>query len=1096
MLFSKQLIVVAMMLCGILSYAQSGNTKSLVASKTYPDVYQDWEQTFASLYSFSIPQRINVTSGNAGTGTILLTFNYSSSGLVTCTYTASADGTYYALSSAPQGLTAQSIVTTDYIKLHVTDGNAAAGQTTVSVILPGVTVSKYQIAAPFPRRYPAIQGQSNLRVGPEQNCATAISLCYNTYMSSPDAYSLQGNEINSTTSCLRTGEINGVWYEFTASVNGVLNFTIIPNVSTDDYDWAVFDLTNASCTDIATNPALQVACNYSGTTAPNGQTGPNGSAGSQYSTPIAVVKGNTYRIFVSYYNSGVALTATQGAGHGFGLNLGASTANLFSPPTVIVSASPQTICQGASTVLTATGAGAGATYTWSPPAGLSSTSGTVVTATPQSTTYYQVTGQTAGGCPFQGGTTVNVNQSPNLIVSPASISSCTPSPKTITASGAWNYSWSNTPGIISTNYYNSITVNPSVTTTYTVTGINGPCTQTKSVTVTVGAPVITITPSATSICTGASSTLTASGADTYTWSPATGLNTTTGAIVTATPATATTYTVTGLAAGCSATKTVTIIPTPCSGCQSTPISRYSKISATQGNLNTTNFSYSGGVNFIGRDVTSIGDFDGDGIEDILVSAAYNYGGFAQGSVHILLLNTNGTVKSQVDITEGLNGFVDPVPHTEYNFHPFSFGAATTWLGDIDGPGGSAAAMVVGVPKDDDGSQNYYNVAFGAVYVIFLNANGTVMKSQKISSTQGNFTGVIHGSVSGNGAYMYGIDGDSFGESIEYLGDLDGAGPSVAAIAIGADGSEGTIYNTGPNYKYSNNGAVFILYLGIDGKVLSNTVINSDIAPLKDIFRFGRDVQNLGDLDGSGPGALTLAVTSASDIYLVTIDNSGNYLSHTLFNLSLPVFGSIQYTNYHHGLATLGDMDGAGPGITTVLFGYGDIVYLANVGAGNTILGHYKIGNGYLGLSLDPNTTDLGMAISAVGDLNNDNIPELAVTSPYDVDGLAPGSYDNPGAVYLLSVCSDLFTQPYMREADNTDLAEVSTVTVSPNPSSSVFQIQLPEDETLVEIEVINLEGQKVQTLKDLTIGNDLRAGMYILTIKTNKGTYFQKIIKE
>lgn len=1091
MLFSKQLLVVAMMFCGILSYAQSGTTKSLTASKTYPDTYQDWEQTFASLYSFNLPQRIPVTSGNAGAGTISFTFNYSTSGIVTSTYTASSDGLYYELSSAPQGLAAQSVVTTDYIKLHVNEGKAAAGQTTVSVVLHSVAVSKSQLVAPFPRMFPVAQGQSNLRVGPEQNCPTATSLCYLTAINTYDAYSLQGNTINSANSCLRAGELNGAWYKFTAAVNGVLNFTVSPVISADDYDWAVFDLTNASCTDIATNPSLQVACNSSSTV---GQTGANGLAGSQNNAPIAVVQGNTYYIFVSYYNGGVALTAAQGAGHGFVLNMSASTPNLFNQPVVTINVSQQSICQGASVILTAIGAGAGATYTWKPAASLSSTSGAVVTATPQAFTYYEVTGQTAGGCPFWGGNYVNANPSPNLVVSPTSISSCTSSPKTITASGAWNYTWTPAPGVISVNY-NAITVNPSVTTTYTVTGTNGPCTQTKSVTVTVGSPNITITPSATSICTGASATLTASGADTYTWSPAASLNTATGATVTATPTTATTYTVTGFSSGCSATKSITITPAACSGCQSSPVSRYAKISATQGNLNTSNFTYSGGVNYIGRDVTPIGDFDGDGIEDILVSAAYNYGGFAQGSVHILLLNVNGSVKNQVNITEGLNGFIDPVPHTEYNFHPFSFGAATTWLGDIDGPGGSAAAMVVGVPKDDDGSQNYYNVAFGAVYVIFLNANGTVMKSQKISSTQGNFTGTINGSVSGGGAYMYGVDGDSFGQSIEYLGDLDGAGPSVAAIAIGADGSEGTKYNTGPNYRYSNNGAVFILYLGIDGKVLSNTVINSDIAGLKDIFRFGMDIQNLGDLDGSGPGALTLAVTASRDIYLVTIDNSGNYLSHTSFNLSLPALGGI-YTNYHHGLATLGDLDGAGPGITTVLFGAEQIVYLVNIGVGNTVLGHYKIGNGYLGLSLDSYTTNLGMAISAVGDLNNDNIPELAVTAAYDADGLVSGTYDYPGAVYLLSVCSDLFSQPYMRETNNADLAEVSTITVSPNPSASDFRIQLPENETLVEIEVTNLSGQKVHTTKELTIGSDLRTGMYILTIKTNKGTHFQKIIKE
>ncbi len=75
-----------------------------------------------------------------------------------------------------------------------------------------------------------------------------------------------------------------------------------------------------------------------------------------------------------------------------------------------------------------------------------------------------------------------------------------------------------------------------------------------------GVNVLTVTPTAATICAGASVTLTASGGNgTYSWSPATGLNTTTGATVIATPAVNTTYTVTSLgSSGCPVTKTVTI----------------------------------------------------------------------------------------------------------------------------------------------------------------------------------------------------------------------------------------------------------------------------------------------------------------------------------------------------------------------------------------------------------------------------------------------------------------------------------------------------------------------------------------------------------
>ncbi len=54
----------------------------------------------------------------------------------------------------------------------------------------------------------------------------------------------------------------------------------------------------------------------------------------------------------------------------------------------------------------------------------------------------------------------------------------------------------------------------------------------------------TVTVNAATICTGSSATLTASGDSSYTWFPATGLNTTTGATVVASPSVTTTYTVT------------------------------------------------------------------------------------------------------------------------------------------------------------------------------------------------------------------------------------------------------------------------------------------------------------------------------------------------------------------------------------------------------------------------------------------------------------------------------------------------------------------------------------------------------------------------
>lgn len=99
--------------------------------------------------------------------------------------------------------------------------------------------------------------------------------------------------------------------------------------------------------------------------------------------------------------------------------------------------------------------------------------------------------------------------------------------------------------------------------TITVTDLNDMSVAAASVTITQFAPLtITLTPSYY-ICYGGSVTLTASGGMAYTWSPATGLSTTTGGSIVAAPAITTTYTVTGVDAnGCSgiAVTTVNVLP--------------------------------------------------------------------------------------------------------------------------------------------------------------------------------------------------------------------------------------------------------------------------------------------------------------------------------------------------------------------------------------------------------------------------------------------------------------------------------------------------------------------------------------------------------
>ena len=209
--------------------------------------------------------------------------------------------------------------------------------------------------------------------------------------------------------------------------------------------------------------------------------------------------------------------------------------------------------------VTASGAGVGGTYTWSPSAGLSATTGATVIASPTVTTTYTITGTTTALC--SGTTTIVVTATPSFSVTPVLFCSA---PATLAAtatvgSGATitGYTWSPSVGLTTTV---GSTTSATLSGTYveSVTASNG-CSSTRTYTVST-LPTITASAGSALLCSGGTTSLTGSGGATYVWSPASSLSASSGTTVTATPPTgSTTYTVTGTtAAGCANTGTVSV----------------------------------------------------------------------------------------------------------------------------------------------------------------------------------------------------------------------------------------------------------------------------------------------------------------------------------------------------------------------------------------------------------------------------------------------------------------------------------------------------------------------------------------------------------
>ena len=163
------------------------------------------------------------------------------------------------------------------------------------------------------------------------------------------------------------------------------------------------------------------------------------------------------------------------------------------------------LCFGSSLTLMASGA---LTYTWN-----NSSNSNSIIVSPLSTALYLVNGTDATGCNNFSVKTVSVKPLPLVMINSNANSICLGQSLTLIASGASSYYWNNG------NAQSSITISPSLTTNYSVIGVdvNG-CQNQSSLNIKVNVlPIIQIIQTPTLICVGESATLTASGAFSYTW---------------------------------------------------------------------------------------------------------------------------------------------------------------------------------------------------------------------------------------------------------------------------------------------------------------------------------------------------------------------------------------------------------------------------------------------------------------------------------------------------------------------------------------------------------------------------------------------------
>ncbi|MCH9650234.1 MAG: integrin alpha [Deltaproteobacteria bacterium] len=399
---------------------------------------------------------------------------------------------------------------------------------------------------------------------------------------------------------------------------------------------------------------------------------------------------------------------------------------------------------------------------------------------------------------------------------------------------------------------------------------------------------------------------------------------------------------------------------------------HQKISSTEGGF----IGALDDVDGFGRSVTSLGDLDGDGNADLAVGASGDDdGGDARGAVWILFLHPNGTVKSHQKISSTEGGFTGALNDID------SFGLSVASPGDLDGDG--IPDLAVGAPFDGDGA-----VASGALWILFLHPNGTVKSHQKISNTEGGFTGSLG-------------PNSLFGIGLASVGDLDRDGHGDLGVGASGDSNGG-----------ASRGAVWILFLHPDGTVKNHQKISSTeggfSGTLDSDDSFGISVTSLGDFDRDGNADLAVGARQDDDggpdrgaAWILFLHGDGTVKTHQKISDTQGGFtGTLEDNDWFgRGVASLGDLDCDGNTDLAISAPNDDdgemesgTAWLQFLSPQGTVQFHTKISStsgGFTG-PLEPDDR-FGSSLALVGDLDGDGNADLAVGANGNDGGFRRGA---------------------------------------------------------------------------------------------------------
>ena len=360
---------------------------------------------------------------------------------------------------------------------------------------------------------------------------------------------------------------------------------------------------------------------------------------------------------------------------------------------------------------------------------------------------------------------------------------------------------------------------------------------------------------------------------------------------------------------------------------------------------------------LGRSVSSAGDINGDGIDDLIVGApgagtsyygyyGSYYGTYSEGESYVIF-GSSDEFNSFVNVLDldGSNGFV--IQGVDYYDNS---GYSVSSAGDINGDG--IDDLIIGAPDADTsyyGYYGYYNTYnAGESYVVFGSSDGfdAVFELANLDGT--------------NGFVIEGIDYyDNSGYSVSSAGDINGDGiDDLIVSAPFADTSYYGYYGSYYNYDAGESYVIFGSSDGFDGVFELETLDGSNgfvIQGIDDYDNSGYSVSSAGDINGDGIDDLIIGASNAG---------SGYYGYYGYYNTyegeSYVVFGS---SDGFDGVLDLATLDGTNGFVIEGVDSYGNF----------------------------------GYSVSSAGDINGDGADDLVIGAP-NADG---AYYNDEGKSYVI-----------------------------------------------------------------------------------------------